>query len=71
MVQAAKELAQNQHTTFGRVISTLSQAASGQASIPLSKPLRNGVPILATREGEVVTLDLVRRWEEADGCLVP
>jgi len=62
VLQAAKELAQRDGTTAGRVLSAL--ARRGLVSPPPAgnrrAATRRGVPVLPSR-GEVVTLEKVRR----------
>jgi len=68
VLQAAKELAEREGSTAGRVISTLARrglaAPSGKAS-PAQK-IRGGVPLLPSR-GEVVTLEHVRDLMDREG----
>lgn len=68
VLQAAKELAEREGRTAGRVISEL--ARRGLASpAPKSKDgptLRGGVPVLPSR-GEIVTLEKVRRLMDQEG----
>lgn len=66
VLQAAKELARSQRSTVGQVISALSRQALSTPSSPTQGPLRNGVPVLPVRSGEVVTLEQVRTLEESD-----
>ena len=50
VLQAARELAQQQKTTAGRVLSKLARKA---LQLPAESPeLRNGVPLLSPRLGE-------------------
>jgi hypothetical protein len=68
VLQAAKELAQREGATAGRVISIL--ARRGLAS-PHTKPkkssgTRGGVPLLASR-GEVVTLERIQNLMDQEG----
>ena len=68
VLQAAKELAQREGSTAGKIISTL--ARRGLNSWP-AKPKsdfgsRNGVPLLPSR-GEVVTLERVQDLADEEG----
>ena len=68
VLQAVKELAEQEGTTIGRVISAL---ARGRLTEPRRKtkparPARGGVPCLASRGG-IVTLDKVRELMEREG----
>lgn len=67
VLQAAKELAQREGRTAGKVLSEL--ARRGLASPADSggrRRLRNGVPVLASR-GEIVTLEHVQRLRDEEG----
>jgi len=68
VLQAAKELAQREGSTAGRVISNLARRGlSLPSTLPKHKPsLRGGVPLLGSR-GEVVTLERTRRLMEQEG----
>ncbi|MGO8674403.1 MAG: hypothetical protein ACLQVX_00880 [Limisphaerales bacterium] len=61
VLQAAKELAQRQGSTTGRVLSALARRGLGsQTPAAKGRPItRGGVPLLPSR-GEVVTLERVR-----------
>jgi hypothetical protein len=68
VLQAARELAQREGSTAGRVISSL--ARRGLAA-PAGKPkkssaTRGGVPLLASR-GEVVTLERIQNLMDQEG----
>lgn len=66
VLQAAKELAQKEGTTAGKVISSL--ARRGLHS-PIGQPklkMRNGVPVFPSR-GEVITLEKVQRIMDEEG----
>lgn len=68
VLQAAKELAERDGSTAGRVISALARrglTAPGKKS-KSSQPTRGGVPLLHSR-GEVVTLDYVRELMDKEG----
>jgi len=69
VLQAARELAQHRRISLGRMISELSRAALGSDTGTTAKAqvlVRNGVPLLPRRDGEVVTSELVRHLEDAD-----
>ena len=68
ILQAAKELAQQEGRTAGSVISELARHG---LSTPSTKPkahqrARNGVPLLPSR-GEIVTLEKVRQLMDREG----
>jgi hypothetical protein len=68
VLQAAKELAQREGSTAGKVLSALARrglALSVTAQRNHSRT-RNGVPVLPSR-GEVVTIDQVQRLIDTDG----
>jgi len=68
VLQAAKELAERDGSTAGRVISSLARRglmAPVRKTKP-SQPTRQGVPLLPSR-GEVVTLDHVRDLMDQEG----
>ena len=68
VLQAAKELAEREGSTAGRVISALARRGL-MAPERKSKPpqsARGGVPLLPSR-GEVVTLDHVRELMDQEG----
>ena len=68
VLQAARELAQREGSTAGRVISSL--ARRGLAAPPgkpkKSSATRSGVPLLASR-GEVVTLERIQKLMAQEG----
>jgi len=68
VLQAAKELAQREGSTAGRVISNLARRGLSLPSTQAKhKPsLRGGVPLLGSR-GEVVTLERTRKLMEQEG----
>jgi hypothetical protein len=68
VLQAAKELAQREGTTAGRVISNLARRGLTQPSEKLSfhPSVRGGVPLLGSR-GEVVTLERIRKLMDQEG----
>jgi hypothetical protein len=68
VLQAAKELAQREGRTAGKVLSELARrglAAPATRSGARSR-LRKGVPVLASR-GEIVTLEHVQRLRDEEG----
>jgi hypothetical protein len=65
VLQAAKELAKQEGTTAGQVISSLVRKA---LSTPSSKKItmRNGVPVLASR-GEIITMEKIQAIMDKEG----
>ena len=69
VLQAAKELAEREGSTAGRVISALARRGlmtPGRKARP-PQATRGGVPLLPSR-GEVVTLDHVRELMDQEGA---
>jgi hypothetical protein len=68
VLQAAKELAQREGGTAGRVISTLARRglALPAAGRKNRSGVRGGVPVLPSR-GEVVTLEHVQQLQDKEG----
>jgi hypothetical protein len=68
VLQAAKELAQREGGTAGKIISDLARRglASPSAKFQKSSKPRSGVPLVASR-GEVVTLEHVRKLMDQEG----
>jgi hypothetical protein len=68
VLQAARELAEQEGSTAGRVISALARRGLTATGSKVRKtPLtRGGVPLLPSR-GEVVTLDHVRELMDREG----
>ncbi|MEI7731048.1 MAG: hypothetical protein WCO56_15840 [Verrucomicrobiota bacterium] len=68
VLQAARELAQREGSTAGRVISTLARRGLTGAPLKSGKTTgtRGGVPLLASR-GEVVTLERVQNLMNQEG----
>lgn len=65
ILSAAKELAKQEGTTAGQIISAL--ARKGLISNSPKKPtLRGGVPVLPSR-GEIVTMEKVQRLMDEEG----
>jgi hypothetical protein len=68
VLQAAKELAQREGATAGKVISALARRGLA-APVPASgksEAMRGGVPVLE-RRGEVVTLDHIQQLRDQEG----
>lgn len=65
VLQAAKELAKQEGTTAGQVISSLVRKA---LSTPSSKKVtvRNGVPVLPSR-GEIITMEKIQAIMDKEG----
>lgn len=69
ILQAAKELAQRERSTTGRVISALARIGlkgGVKAGKNPSQRLRNGVPVLPKRD-QVVTLEHVLKIMDEEG----
>jgi hypothetical protein len=70
VLQAAKELAQTEGTSAGKVLSKLARRglSAPEAPQPQSSKftIRNGVPIFP-RSGQVVTLEKVRKIMDEEG----
>jgi hypothetical protein len=68
VLPAAKELAQRDGSTAGRVLSALARRGLGAQTLRLKgRPrMRGGVPLLPSR-GEVVTLQRVRKLMDEEG----
>ncbi|HEY1661814.1 MAG TPA: hypothetical protein VGI03_05290 [Verrucomicrobiae bacterium] len=68
VLQAAKELAQREGGTAGKVISALARRGLAVPSVKPGKPsgIRGGVPLLASR-GEVVTLEHIQNLMDQEG----
>lgn len=68
VLQAAKELAQREGTTAGRIISVLARLglSAPRSNTPSSPKMRGDVPLLPSR-GEVVTLEHVRQLLDQEG----
>jgi hypothetical protein len=69
VLQAAKEVAAKEKRTAGQVISDLARKALNPPTSVTGTSLRtrHGVPLLPSREGEVITLEHVRRLMDEDG----
>jgi hypothetical protein len=64
VLAAAKHLAERERKTVGEVISTLARHGLSRGA-RVARPVRNGVPLLPTRQGGVpVTLELVNRLRD-------
>jgi hypothetical protein len=68
VLQAAKELAQRQGATAGRVLSELARRGLSSPASARKRPpkMRNGVPLLPSHGG-VVTLEKVQRLMDQEG----
>ena len=68
VLQAAKELAQREGSTAGKVISALARRGLAVPAGKLKNPpgTRGGVPLVASR-GEVVTLERVGKLMDEEG----
>ena len=68
MLQAARELAQREGSTAGRVISDLARRGLTGTAFPSKHKtvIRGGVPLLPSR-GEIVTLEKVARMMDEEG----
>ena len=68
VLRAAKELAQQEGSTAGRVISALARRglAAPVKKAKLAKAVRSGVPLLPSR-GEVVTLEHTQEIMDREG----
>ncbi len=67
ILQAAKEIAQRQGSTTGRVLSQLARIGLRVANSEEPGVIRGGVPLVPSR-GEVVTLERVRQLIEREGA---
>ena len=65
VLQAAKELAKQEGTTAGHVISSLARKALSSASTK-KITMRNGVPVLASR-GEIITMEKIQAIMDKEG----
>ena len=64
LVQVARELARQQHTTMGQVVSDLIRKGMAPPSRPTT---RNGVPLFTPKPGaEKPTLELVNRLRDSE-----
>lgn len=68
VLQAAKELAQREGSTAGKVLSALARRglAAPPAKSKKSSGTRGGVPLLSSR-GEVITLEHIRHLMDQEG----
>jgi hypothetical protein len=65
VLQAAKELAKQEGTTAGQVISSLARKALSTPS-PKKITMRNGVPVFPAT-GEIITAEKIKQIMEAEG----
>jgi hypothetical protein len=69
VLQAAKELAQRDETTAGKVLSHLARrglAAPSPSSGGHGFKMKNGVPVLQSR-GEIITMEKIQRLIDEEG----
>ena len=68
VLQAAKELAQQEGSTAGKVISQLARRGLTATAAPASEEMviRNGVPVLPSR-GEVITMEHIQEIMDQEG----
>ena len=67
VLQAAKELARQEHSTTGRVLSALARRGLTSPNAKrISSRLRNGVPVIPSR-GEIITLEQIQRIMDEEG----
>ena len=68
VLQAAKELARQEHSTTGRVLSALARRglAVPNGKRRQSSRLRNGVPVIPSR-GEIITLEQIQKIMDEEG----
>lgn len=65
ILAAAKHLADREHKSIGVVISELARQGLNKKDARASKPVRNGVPLLAVgASGSPVTLELVNQLRD-------
>jgi predicted DNA-binding ribbon-helix-helix protein len=69
ILQAAKELAAQERTTVGKIISKLARKGLRVSKSGAPLKIRNGVPVFASR-GEVITLDHLQRLMDEEGGLI-
>ncbi len=67
VLQAAKELADREGTTAGRVISRLARKGLRPERGQDGATVRNGVPVFPARRGEVVTVEHVQSLMDEEG----
>ena len=66
VLQAAKELAEYEGTTAGKIISRLARKGLIGDDKPRQMKYRNGVPILPSR-GRIITNELINRIRDEEG----
>jgi hypothetical protein len=66
VLQAAKELAKQGHSTAGKILSDLARRGLTAPAKARHVKMKNGFPILPSR-GEIVTLEKVRRIMDEEG----
>jgi hypothetical protein len=68
ILQAAKEIAAQERTTAGKVLSRLARAGlRGPDPSQRMGGTKNGVPVFPARAGEIVTLDHVQKLMDEEG----
>ena len=72
VLQAAKELARQEHTTAGQILSRLArQGLNGGSNVSDSSKKRfvykNGIPVLPYREGEIITSEHIQKIMDEEG----
>lgn len=69
VLQAAKEIAERERSTAGRVISKLARKAltGSETSGKDVFIYKNGVPVLAHREGEIITMEHIQQLMDEEG----
>jgi hypothetical protein len=65
VLQAAKELAKQEGTTAGQVLTSLARKALASAS-PKKTIVRNGVPVFPSR-GEIITMEKIQQLMDEEG----
>lgn len=66
VLQAAKEIAARERSTAGIVISRLAREGLRHPDQRAPK-IKNGVPVFAARDGEIVTVDHIRKLADDEG----
>jgi hypothetical protein len=66
VLQAAKEIAERDKTTAGKVLSDLARRGLTTPAKLRRVKYRNGIPILRSR-GEIVTLEKIQKIMDAEG----
>ncbi|MBX3288041.1 MAG: hypothetical protein KF855_01730 [Acidobacteria bacterium] len=66
ILQAAKELAEYEKTTTGKMLSRLARKGLTGNDRPREMTFRNGVPVLPSR-GKIVTNEMINKIREEEG----